>query len=311
MARRNELQTEVEGRTLRLSNLDKVLYPKTGFTKGDLIDYYVRIAPVLLPHLADRPLTLKRYPNGVEGGHFYEKRCPAFRPDWLLTRPIWSEGNADFIEFCVVNDLPSLVWLANLADLEIHTYLHRVPRKRERSRAELMPTVLVFDLDPGPPADIVQCCQVAVWIRALLESLGLEAWPKTSGSKGMQLYVPINTKTTYEDTKRVAHAIAEIMEREHPDAVVSRMSKALRTGKVFVDWSQNDDHKTTVSVWSLRANETPTVSTPVEWEEVERCLRTGKPERLVFPHKDALARAARGDLFAPVLTRKQTVPTIS
>ena len=237
---------EVEGREIKLSNLEKVLYPKAGFTKGQVIDYYVRVAPALLPHLAGRPLTLKRYPNGVDGMHFYEKNCPKYRPPWMKTAKVWSEGNHRFMDYCVVADLPTLVWLANLADLELHTWLARAPETQR-------PTVIAFDLDPGAPADIVQCCQVGIWIRAIFEQLGLQAFAKTSGSKGLQVYVPLNTAVTYEQTKPFAKAIARLLEERHPGQVVSDMKKSLRVNKVFVDWSQNDDYKTTVSVYSLRA----------------------------------------------------------
>ena len=304
MAARTETEIEVAGKRLKLSNLGKVLYPKAGFTKGDVIDYYARIAPVLLPHLKNRALTLKRYPNGVEGEFFYEKRCPPYRPKWVKTAAVWSEGNQRNIDFCLANDLPTLVWAANLADLELHTYL-------AFARAPLKPTMLVFDLDPGPPATIVECCQVGLWLRAIFQNMQLDCYAKTSGSKGLQLYVPLNTPTTFDVTKSFAHQLAEALEREHPDLVVSRMLKALRKGKVLVDWSQNDNHKTTVCVYSLRAKERPTVSTPVTWEEVEQCLAAKNPDMLVFETKDVLARVAeRGDLFKPVLEQKQKLPKL-
>lgn len=299
---RTEAEIEVEGKRLRVSNLQKVLYPKVGFTKGDVIDYYVRIAPVLLPHLKDRALTLKRYPNGVEGPFFYEKRCPPHRPPWVKTAAIWSEGNNANINFCLANDLPTLVWAANLADLELHTSLGR-------AKTPLKPTMLVFDLDPGPPATIVQCCQVGVWLRTLFSKWDLDCYAKTSGSKGLQIYVPLNTSTTFDQTKAFAHAVAERLETEHPELVVSRMLKSLRGGKVLVDWSQNDDHKTTICVYSLRAKERPTVSTPVTWEEVARCLQKKNPALLVFETNAVLKRVEKqGDLFAPVLKQKQKLP---
>ncbi len=302
MAKRGDVEVEVAGRRLALSNLGKVFYPATGFTKGQVIAYYQRIAPALLPHLADRPLTLKRYPNGVDGMFFYEKRCPPHRPSWVRTEPVWSEGNQDVIRFCVVDDLATLVWVANLADLEMHTYLHRVPRVEE-------PTMLVFDLDPGPPADAIQCCEVALLLRRLFDRLHLASFPKTSGSKGIQVYVPLNVPTSYAVTKGFARAVAELLEAERPALVVSSMKKALRVGKVFVDWSQNDVHKTTVCVWSLRAKERPTVSTPLRWAEVERALRTRDAGQLVFDAAQAIARfEADGDLFAPVLTIRQRLP---
>src|SRR5712675_2371821 len=306
MARKEpESVIEVEGRQIKLSNLEKVLYPKAGFTKGQVIDYYVRIAPVLLPHLADRALTLKRYPNGVDGMHFYEKNCPSYRPPWMKTTRVWSEGNNRFMDYCVVADLPTLVWLANLADLELHTSLSRAP---ETNR----PTVIAFDLDLGAPANIVQCCQVGLWVREIFEQFGLQAFAKTSGSKGLQIYVPLNTAVTYEQTKPFAKAIAQLLQERHPDLVVSDMKKALRVNKVFVDWSQNDDYKTTVNVYSLRAKDQPTVSTPVTWQEVENCLKKGDPDLLVFTSDKVLQRVEKfGDLFKPVLKLKQKLPPLT
>ena len=296
---RTRVEVEIDGRTLSLSNLEKILYPKAGFTKGQVIDYYTRIAPVVLPHLRDRPLTLKRYPNGVEAQFFYEKQCPSHRPDWVRTAPVWSRHTQRTIDFCVVDDLPTLVWTSNLADLELHTSLARVDDVAA-------PRILAFDLDPGPPATIVQCAEVAVRLREVFEHLGLECFPKTSGSKGMQVYVPLNVPTSYEITKPFANAIAQLLERRHPELVVSDMKKTLRTGKVLVDWSQNDEHKTTVSVYSLRARDRPTVSTPITWEEVERILVTREPDDLVFDSAAVLARVAEhGDLFAPVEALEQ------
>jgi bifunctional non-homologous end joining protein LigD len=301
---KQESVLRVEDREIKFTNLEKVLYPKTGFTKGQLIDYYTRISPVLLPHLAERALTLKRYPNGVDGMFFYEKNCPKYRPPWMKTAKVWSEGNNRFMDYCVVADLPSLVWLANLADIELHTSLARATDVKR-------PTVIAFDLDPGAPADIVQCCQVGLWIRDIFEHLGLQSFAKTSGSKGLQMYVPLNTAVTYDQTKPFAKAIARLLEDNHPDQVVSDMKKALRVNKVFVDWSQNDDHKTTVNVYSLRAKEQPTVSTPVTWKEVEQCLAKQDPELLVFTADQVLKRAEKlGDLFAPVLTMKQKLPSV-
>jgi bifunctional non-homologous end joining protein LigD len=301
---RNKAAVTVEGRELELSNLEKVLYPQAGFTKGELIDWYARIAEVLLPHLRGRPLTLKRYPNGVEGKHFYEKRCPTHRPEWVTTAKVWSDRHAEEIDYCVVEDLPTLIWAANLADIELHTSLSRA--------AEIeRPTSMVFDLDPGAPADVIDCAQVAVWLRGMFEQLGLRCYPKTSGSKGMQLYVPLNGDVTYEQTKPFAKAVAETLERKFGDRVVSQMSKAKRPGKVLIDWSQNDRHKTTVCVYSLRAKERPTVSTPLEWDEVEAALEAGEAEALVFDHAAVLERvAAKGDLFAPLLSEEQELPAI-
>ncbi len=301
---RKESVTEVEGRQIKLSNLEKILYPQAGFTKGQMIDYYVRIAPVLLPHLAGRPLTLKRYPNGVDGMHFYEKNCPKYRPDWMQTAKVWSESNHRFMDYCVAADLPTLVWLANLADLELHTSLARAPEIQR-------PTVIAFDLDPGAPANIVQCCQVALWVREIFARFGLQAFAKTSGSKGLQVYIPLNTAVTYEQTRPFAKATARLLEERHPEQVVSDMKKALRVNRVFVDWSQNDDFKTTVSVYSLRAREKPTVSTPVAWQEVENCLRQDNPEMLVFTSDQVLERAGKmDDLFEPVLKLKQKLPPL-
>ena len=298
------VEVEVGGQALRLSNLDKVLYPRAGFTKAQVIDYYTRVAPAVLPHLRGRPLTLKRYPNGVEAGHFYEKECPSHRPEWVRTEPIAIRSEDRTVNFCLAEDLPTLVWLANLADLELHTSLSlAVPIER--------PTILAFDLDPGPPASILECARVALALRELLEPLGLEGWAKTSGSKGLQVYFPLNTETSYEQTKPFALAVAQLLERRHPELVVSSMRKDLRTGKVLVDWSQNDEHKTTVCVYSLRARERPTVSAPVTWEEVESALEAGERARLEFDSEAVLERIdAHGDLFAPVLERRQTLPEL-
>ena len=264
MAAKRSVEVEVEGRRLKLSNLDKVLYPKVGFTKGQVIDYYTRVAPVLLPHLRSRPLTLKRYPDGVEGEYFYEKECPSHRPPWVRTAPISANGRE--INFCVVDDLPTLVWAANLADLELHTSLALVEDVQR-------PTMVVFDLDPGPPAGILDCCEVALWVRQLLEELNLASYVKTSGSKGLHFYIPLNTPVTYEQTKPFARALARLLEKQHADRVTSNMKKELRRGKVFIDWSQNNDFKTTVCAYSLRARERPTVATPVSWEEVRAAFQ--------------------------------------
>jgi bifunctional non-homologous end joining protein LigD len=292
----------VEGKKLSVSNLNKVLYPKVGFTKGEVINYYIQIAPVLLRHLEDRPLTMKRYPNGVEGEFFYEKNCPSHRPKWVKTAKVWSEGNNRIMDYCLANDLPTLVWAANLADLELHTSL---ARKKDVAR----PTMMVFDLDPGAPADIVQCCQVGLWLRDLLAGMKLKSFPKTSGSKGLQVYVPLNTPVTFDQTKDLSRALAQHLEREHPSLVTSNMSKALRKGKVFVDWSQNDEHKTTICVYSLRAKEEPTVSTPVTWDEIGNCLKKKKAELLKFRSDKTVARVEKmGDLFEPVEKLKQKLP---
>ncbi|MGA9901008.1 MAG: non-homologous end-joining DNA ligase [Terriglobales bacterium] len=296
---------EVENRKLKLTNLDKVLYPATGFTKGQVVDYYARIAPVLVPHLAGRPLTMKRYPGGVNDEFFFEKNAPKHRPDWVKTTPVWSDGNRRTMDYLLANDLPTLVWIANLASIELH------PSLSLGTDLET-PTSIVFDLDPGPPANIVQCCQVGLWVRGIFEHFGLQAFAKTSGSKGLQIYAPLNTRTNYEQTKSFAHAIARLLEQEHPDLVVSDMKKAVRTNKIFEDWSQNDQHKTTISVYSLRAREHPTVSTPVTWDEVEQALNKKNAAQLVFEAPDVLARVEKlGDLFEPVLKLKQKLPQLA
>jgi bifunctional non-homologous end joining protein LigD len=296
---------EIEGKHLSLTNLDKVLYPAAGFTKGQVIDYYARIAPVLLPHLSGRPLTLKRYPEGVDKEYFFEKNATKHRPDWVRTVPIWSEGNQRNVNYLLVNDLPTLVWIANLAAIELHPSL-------SLAKDIASPRSMVFDLDPGPPADIVQCCQVGMWLREIFEHFGLQSFPKTSGSKGLQIYVPLNTPTNYERTKNFAHALARLLESEHRNLVVSDMKKQLRVGKVFVDWSQNDEHKTTVSVYSLRASEHPTVSAPVKWQEVEQALKKKDATLLVFEASQVLDRVGKmGDLFEPVLKLKQKLPKLA
>ena len=298
----DKAQLVVNGKKLSVSNLDKVLYPKAGFTKGQVIDYYVRVAPVLLPHLKDRPLTMKRYPNGVNGEFFYEKNCPTHRPSWVKTAKVWSEGNKRDMHYCLVQDLPTLVWAANLADLELHTSL---ARKQNVAR----PTMMVFDLDPGPPANIVQCCEVGIWLRDLLAQLELKSFPKTSGSKGLQVYVPLNTPVTFDQTKELARDIARHLEHKHSKLVLSEMSRALRKGKVFVDWSQNDEHKTTVNVYSLRAKELPTISTPIMWKEVEGALNKKDPHLLTFISDQVLKRVDKfGDLFDPINALKQKLP---
>ena len=296
---------EIEGKHLSLTNLDKVLYPAAGFTKGQVIDYYARIAPALLPHLAGRPLTLKRYPEGVDKEYFFEKNATKHRPDWVKTVPIWSEGNQRNVNYLLVNDLPTLVWIANLAAIELHPSL-------SLAKDITTPRSMVFDVDPGPPADILQCCQVGMWLREIFEHFGLQSFPKTSGSKGLQIYVPLNTPTNYELTKNFAHALARLLESEHRNLVVSDMKKQLRVGKVFVDWSQNDEHKTTVSVYSLRAREHPTVSTPVKWEEVEQALKKKDASLLVFEAGHVLDRVGKmGDLFEPVVKLKQKLPKLA
>ncbi|MFZ0284349.1 MAG: non-homologous end-joining DNA ligase [Terriglobales bacterium] len=296
---------EIGGKHLSLTNLDKVLYPAAGFTKGQVIDYYARIAPVLVPHLAGRPLTLKRYPEGVDKEYFFEKNATKHRPDWVKTAPIWSERNGHDINYLLANDLPTLVWIANLAGLELHPSL-------SLAKDITCPTMMVFDLDPGPPANIVQCCRVGLWLREIFEHFGLQSFPKTSGSKGLQIYVPLNTPTSYDQTKPFAHALARLLENDHRELVVSDMKKELRVGKVLVDWSQNDEHKTTIGVYSLRARERPTVSTPVKWEEVEAAQKKKDADLLVFDAGQVLKRVEKmGDLFAPVLRLKQKLPKLT
>jgi bifunctional non-homologous end joining protein LigD len=289
---------DVEGRQLALSNLDKVLYPEVGFTKGEVIDYYARIAPVMLTHLRGRGTTLRRFPDGVDGESFFEKRCPSHRPDWMHT----AAGPGDRggpIQYCMFDDTPSLVWAANLAALELHAPMARA--------ADIeTPTMVVFDLDPGAPATIVECCQVALEIRDVVLGLDLDIWPKTSGSKGLQLYLPLNTPATHDHASSFALAVAQLMEQHHPDRVTSTMKKSLRKDKVFIDWSQNSRHKTTICAYSLRARPTPTVSTPVTWDEVE----TGAAgEALSFEAPDVLERVAElGDLFERTATVEQELP---
>jgi len=292
----------IEGKRLKLTNLGKVLYPKAGFTKAQVLDYYLRVAPALLPHLRDRPLTLKRYPDGVDGEYFYEKNCPAHRPPWVKTAPIWSDQNQRAMHFCLVQDVATLAWAVNLADLEMHVPLHRAP---DADR----PDSVVFDLDPGAPADLVSCCEVALILHDLFARLHLQSFAKTSGSKGLQLYVPLNSGATYGETKPFSRAVAEALAARRPELVVSNMKKSLRGGKVLLDWSQNDPHKTTVCVYSLRARERPTVSMPVTWSEVRRCLRARDPSLLSFEASAALRRVDKqGDLFAPMLALKQELP---
>ncbi len=301
-------RVSVGGRELSLSNLDKVLYPQAGFTKGEVIGYYQAIAPTLIPHLSGRPLTLKRYPDGVEGQFFYEKRCPSHRPSWMRTAPVWSDRSKAEVNYCVVDELAALVWVANMASLELHPSLSRAP-DIER------PTVVVFDLDPGAPATIVECCAIALRLHELFDQMGIHSFAKTSGSKGLQLYVPLNTPVTYEGsggTKGFALAIAQLFEKRFPTEVVSSMKKDLRPGKVLIDWSQNDEHKTTVSVYSLRAKARPTVSTPVTWDEVATVADSCDAGTLEFEAGDVVQRVGRlGDLFAPLNELEQTLPSFA
>ena len=304
MAARTEVQVDVEGKRLTLSNMQKVLYPEVGFTKGQVIDYYTRISPVLLPHLAGRPLTMKRYPDGVDGPFFFEKNCPKHRPSWVKTLPVWSKDNNRDIDYCVVDGLPTLVWAANLADLELHTTMHK-------AKSVDRPDMVVFDLDPGAPADIVACSRVGLLLRELFADMGLECFPKSSGSKGLQVYIPLNSpRVSYDEgSTPFAKAVAVRMEKDHPDLVVSKQKKELRVGKVLVDWSQNVSAKTTICVYSLRARPLPTASTPVTWDEVADCAESGDPLTLRFTSDEVLARVEEhGDLMAPCLTLKQKLP---
>jgi bifunctional non-homologous end joining protein LigD len=303
MAAPAKVEVAVDGRQLTLSNLDKVLYPQAHFTKAEVIDYYSRIAPVLLPHLKGRPLTLKRYPNGVDAPFFFEKQAPAHRPSWVKTVPIYSGSNERDIDYVVVDGLATLVWVANLADLELHTTM-------ALAKTPQQPTMVVFDLDPGAPANLHECCVVGLRLRDLFEANGLRAWAKVSGSKGLQVYVPLNTSgVTYDVTTPFAKSVAVRLEADDPGLVVSKQKKELRHGKVLVDWSQNVDSKTTVCVYSLRARAAPTVSMPVTWDEVATCAETGDLDAITFDAAAALERVADvGDLFAPVLTTKQKLP---
>jgi len=302
-----DTHVEVDGRELKLTNLGKVLYPKAGFTKGEVVDYYARIGETMVPHLDGRAVTLRRFPEGVDDldAAFFEKRCPKHRPKWVRTAKVRGGPDTGEIDFCVCDSLPTLVWMAQLAAIELHPSL-------SKSRAPKRPTVLAFDLDPGPPADVVECCRVALRLRQLFDHFGIEAFPKTSGSKGLQVYVPLNRKRVgYEQTKPFAKAIAQLLEKETPEDVVSKMKKVDRRGKVFVDWSQNHPTKTTVSVYSMRARERPTVSTPVTWEEVEHAVERDDAASLVFETGAVLRRVEeRGDLFAPVLELEQELPEL-
>jgi len=298
---------EVDGRELKLTNLDKVLYPKAGFTKGEVVDYYAKVADAMVPHLKGRAVTLRRFPEGVDDldSAFFEKRCPKHRPQWVKTTKVRAGPDAGEIDFCVCDGRPTLIWMAQLAAIELHPSL-------SLGRAPTRPTVLAFDLDPGPPADVVDCCRVALRLRDMFSHFGVECFPKTSGSKGMQVYVPLNSKkVNYEVTKPFAKAIAQLLEKQTPDLVVSKMKKVERGGKVFVDWSQNHRSKTTIAVYSLRARERPTASTPITWEEVEAAADSGDGSSLVFEAGEVLKRIEQhGDLFAPVLELQQELPEL-
>jgi bifunctional non-homologous end joining protein LigD len=302
----SDRQVEVDGRELKLTNLDKVLYPETGFTKGEMIDYYAKVAPAIVPHLSGRAVTLRRFPEGVDDldAAFFEKRCPKHRPKWVKTARVEAGPHVGKIDFCVCDGRPTLVWMAQLATIELHPSL-------SLARAPKRPTVLAFDLDPGPPADILDCCRVGIRLRDMFGHFGVESFPKTSGSRGLQVYIPLNAKVDYETTKPFAKAIAQLLEKQTPDLVVSKMKKVEREGKIFVDWSQNHQRKTTISVYSLRARERPTVSTPVAWEEIEKAVEKDDASLLVFEAADVLDRVeSKGDLFAPVLELEQELPDL-
>jgi len=290
---------EIDGRELSVSNLDKVLYPEAGFTKAEVIDYYIRVAPAMLPHVRQRGVTLRRYPNGVDGTSFFEKRCPDHRPDWIGTA-LGPGDRKGGIHYLVIDEVATLAWVGNMAGLEVHAPMARAP-------AIESPTMVVFDLDPGAPASIVDCCRVALEIQEVLSDLDLESWPKTSGSKGLQLYLPLNTPHTHDHASSFALAVAQLLEKQDPKRVTSVMKKELRKGKIFVDWSQNSFHKTTIAAYSLRARPTPTVSTPITWDEV----RSGADgEVLSFTAPEVLERVADfGDLFGPTATLGQELPT--
>jgi bifunctional non-homologous end joining protein LigD len=294
---------EIEGRKIAVSNLEKVLYPAAHFTKGQVIDYYVRVAPYILPYVKDRPVTMKRFPDGVKGEFFYEKNAPSFTPHWVRTFAVPRRSRNEQINYILINDLPTLVWSANLTNLEIHPFLHRVPDTNR-------PTHIAFDLDPGEGAGVLECAKVALLLRDVLKDLGLESFPKVSGSKGLQMYVPLNTETTYDSTQPFAHALAQLLEERYRHLVVSEMPKRLRSGKVFIDWSQNSESKTTVGVYSLRAkSDQPYVSMPVEWEELSAALEARDKERLYWGPTDAFERIEKhGDLFASVLRLEQKLP---
>jgi len=293
---------EIDGRVLQVSNLEKVMYPEAGFTKADVIDYYIKVSKHILPHLKNRPLTLKRYPDGVTGEYFYEKNAPSHTPAWVKRAVVTRRSSGEKMRYVTINDVPSLVWAANLASLELHVFLARAPKIHQ-------PTSIVFDLDPGEPADVLDCARVSLWIRDLMDQFGMKSFVKGSGSKGLQLYVPLNTATTYEKTKPFAKAIADLLEKEHPDRVEAQMAKKARKGKVFIDWSQNSESKTTVCVYSLRARQRPFVSLPFTWEEIERACKNDDRSTFYIEPDEALERLEKkGDLFEPVLKLKQKLP---
>jgi bifunctional non-homologous end joining protein LigD len=296
-----KVEVEVGGRRLSLSNLDKVLYPTPHFTKSEVIDYYARIAPVMIPHLAGRPITFVRYPDGVDGKFFFEKNAPSHTPDWVptVTLSAGERDDASMVNYVRIEEPAALVWAANLAAIEIHPGLARKDHIRQ-------PDHVVFDLDPGEGTDIIECCQVGLWLRDALGDLGLACFPKTSGSKGLQVYVPLHTPCDFEDTRKFSLAIAQLLEKWHPELIVTTQEKVKRKDKVLIDWLQNASFKTTVGVYSLRAREYPTVSTPVTWDEV---MAADFATDLRFQTADVLARVdAQGDLWADMLTLQQTLP---
>ena len=289
---------------VKVSNLNKVLYPAAGFTKGEMIAYYLGIADYLLPHLKGRKLTRKRYPDGVDKLHFFEKNCPSYRPEFVETSRVDSEKRVEGLHYCVVENKAALAWVANLAAIELHTLLSKGD---EITR----PTYMVFDLDPGAPADMLDCIRIGFRLKDMLAGFGLECFAKTSGGKGLHLYVPLNTPVTFDETKAFSNAVARVLEKDDPKSVISSMKRDLRGGKVFVDWSQNDEHKTTSCVYTLRARERPTVSTPVTWDELETAAKKKNAQMLVFEAPDVLKRVKKvGDLFAPVLKMKQKLPSL-
>jgi bifunctional non-homologous end joining protein LigD len=295
-------ELEVSGRHLAIRNLDRIVFPRTGTTKGELLAYYVSIGEVMLPHLRERLLHMHRYPEGVEGPRFWQKGCPAHRPEWMPIAPVWSREKGENIDYCVVNELAGLLWAVNIGSIELHTSLHL-------RHALQRPTVIAFDLDPGPGTTILHCCEVALRIRELFGAMGLDAYAKTSGSKGLQVYVPLNGEVSYDYTKPASRRIAEHLEAQAPDEVVSRIARSARAGRVLIDWSQNTEHKSMVCVYSVRAKQRPTVSTPIAWDEVEAALDAGDPEALTFEMGDVRERVAEyGDLFAPVLSQRQELP---
>ncbi len=293
----------IQGQAVNVTKLEKVFFPATGFTKGQAIDYYIRAAPFLLPHLKDRPVTLKRYPDGISGKFFYEKDAPAYTPPWVKTFPVPRRSGGPAIDYILVNDLATLVWCANIATLEFHPFLHRAP-------AIESPTEIVFDLDPGEGSTLLNCAEVAFVLREILDELGLKSFPKVSGSKGIQVYAPLNTPASYAQTRAFARTLAQLLERQHRNLIVSEMAKAARKNKIFIDWSQNADFKTTAGVYSLRAKrQTPFISMPVTWEELDRALSGNDSDMLYFQPAQAIERLDKlGDLFAPVREMKQRLP---